>query len=646
VSELIGLTIAGLSLGAIYAIAASGLVVTYTTSGVFNFAHGALGMFMAYVYWQLRVDLHWSAPFALVVALLIIAPALGLLIDWSLIRHVNPNDTGLMLMVTLAVLVAFMGLAFTIWPPTTGRMLPLLFGPSDHISIGGQLISYEELISIALAGVTALSLRLFFYRTQLGISMRAVVDNRSLMALHGSSPRALGALSWGIGAFFAGIAGVLTASTYNLDVINLTLLVLNAFAAAMLGRLKSLPLTFVGAMVLGLANAYVTGYLNLTGFWGNLRPVLPTLFLLVILLVLPSARLRSGTLVAGRVARIPGTGRSALNGAALIVVAVIAAPLMHGTVLGNVNEGVALGIGALSIVLLSGYGGQVSLAQYTFFGLGAWVFAKTGHGGNPVGLLAAAALGAVVGAIVALPALRLRGLELALSTLAFGQLVYYMFFLQRNVMGNSDLIIPRLHIPGLGLENNRHNLIFLVAVFSLLSMGLLRVRRGRLGRVLNASKDSEAASATLGLNLRLSKVALFSAATALATFGGALYGSTQQVVTSNDFQYIASLFIVLIVYLWGVSTPGAALAGGLSLGIAPLIAVHIPTRFEAVQYFMTGFGALVLVLRPSGVIVSAGDRFRDWKEHVLPFDHLLPGIDARPPVMTRREVTRAAAVDQ
>ena len=616
--EFIGLTIAGLSLGAIYAIAASGLVVTYTTSGVFNFAHGAIGMFIALVYWQFRVHLHWAGPVAIGLSLLVVAPALGVLLQWALIRRINVNDAGLTLVVTLAVMIALMGVAFTIWPATTGRMLPLIFGPNDHISIGGELISYEEIMAIGLAVATALGLRALFFNTRLGYAMRGIVDDRELIGLNGARPAVLSAISWMIGASLAGLAGILTASTYSLDVIDLTLLVLNSFAAAMLGRLRSLPLTFAGAIVLGLANAYLTGYIRLTGWLTPLRTVLPTLFLFVVLLALPSVRLRAGRAGIAMSTAVSSGRRNLLSGALLVVAAVLIGPMLHGTVLGNANAGVALGIGALSIVLLSGYGGQVSLAQYTFFGLGAWLFARTGHGGSPVGLLVAATAGFGLGAVVALPALRLRGLELALSTLAFGELAYYMFFLQPQIMGNGDLTIQRLHLPGLDLHDERTNLVFLVVVFALLSLGLLAIGRGPVGRILVATRDSEMACATLGLNLRVTKVLLFAAASAIATFGGALYGSTQQVVTSNNFQYVSSLFIVLIVYIWGVSSPGAALAGGLSLALAPNLAIHLPTRFQSVTYFMTGFGALWLVRRPEGLLTYFGARVREAEAVLIP----------------------------
>ncbi|MGI8492616.1 MAG: branched-chain amino acid ABC transporter permease, partial [Acidimicrobiales bacterium] len=255
----IGYTIAGIAIGAIYAISATGLVVTFTTSGVFNFAHGATGMLMAFLYWQLRVSQHWSAPAALIGVLLVAAPLYGVLTERVVIRALDPGDSGTTLVVTLGLLVMSLGVAYTIWPPDQTRVLQPFFGPSAFVTLGGTRVSYQQLITIALAAVVAGGLRLVFFRTRVGVAMRGVVDDRPLMALNGGHPGRLNALSWAIGASLGALGGILQAgSPGGLQVLQLTFLVVNAFAAALLGRLKNLPLTFAGAMVIGLANQYLS----------------------------------------------------------------------------------------------------------------------------------------------------------------------------------------------------------------------------------------------------------------------------------------------------------------------------------------------------------------------------------------------------
>src|SRR5947209_11397735 len=122
-TEFLAFTITGVVTGAVYAVAASGLVVTYTTSGIFNFAHGAMGMIMAFVYWQLRVAWHWPAPIALIAVLFVLAPLFGALIERVLMRNIRGSDTGTSLMVTLGLLLFLIGVAYTRWKPTEPRAL-------------------------------------------------------------------------------------------------------------------------------------------------------------------------------------------------------------------------------------------------------------------------------------------------------------------------------------------------------------------------------------------------------------------------------------------------------------------------------------------------------------------------------------------
>ena len=623
----IDFTIAGIAFGAIYAISASGLVVTYTTSGVFNFAHGAIGMLMAYLYWQLRFHQHWSAPFALFTVIFIAAPLVGGLIERLVIRRLNVNDTGTTLVITLGLMILLIGVCYVIWEPTVIRTLPPFFGAGSHLTVFGYRLTDQQVTTIILAVVVAAFLRLLFFKTRTGIAMRAVVDDRDLTALNGVTPARVSLLSWAIGASMAALAGVLQASTSRLEVLSLTFLVVNGFAAAMLGRLKNLPLTFVGALSLGLLNAYVVGYVPLHGYWQELVPALPTLFLFAVLLILPAVRLRVGRVVGIREPRVPSAQRSIVGAVVLVAFAAVIVNFIHGTILTAAGSGLAISIVGLSLVLLTGYGGQVSLCQYTFLGVGAWVFAKVASHGNPLGLLVVAGVGAVVGAVIALPSLRLQGLYLALSTLAFGQLAYYMFFLEPRFMGRESLKIHRLALPLISVNSDKANVVMLTAVFGLFSLGVLAIRRGPFGRLLGAMKDSPAACATLGLNLTLTKMGVFALSTSMAAVGGALYGASEHSVNGQNFQYVYSLLLLLIVYVWGIKTPSGALLGGVVLAMIPLLEVHLPERFRVMSYLGTGIAIIALSRNPNGVMgqVSAG-----WEQVRRRFglERSRPAVDA------------------
>jgi branched-chain amino acid transport system permease protein len=618
VQSFIGFTIAGISLGAIYAIAASGLVVTYTTSGVFNFAHGAIGMLMAFVYWQLRVHQHLPAPVATFLVLFIAAPLLGAAIERVLIRKLDINDTGTTIVITLGLMVFLMGIATRLWPATSSRALPHLFGLQRHISLAGNRITYDKITAIVVALLVALFLRLLFYRLRVGVAMRAVVDDRDLTALNGAIPARISMLSWAIGASLGGLAGILQASSGGLDVINLTFLVVNSFAAAMLGRLKSLPMTFVGALVLGLSSSYLIGYLQPKGFFQNLVPSLPTLFLFLILVFLPPARLRAGTQTRTRQPRIPGRIESAVGAGLFVVATAVVVNLLQGTNLLAMAQGISIGIFGLSLVLLTGYGGQVSLCQYSFVGVGAYLFARYGGAGSPLTLLLVAAVGAALGAIIALPALRLKHLYLALATLAFARLADYMFFQQQSVLGRRSMPVHRLSLPLFSVKGDRANVIMLAVVFSVLALMVLAIRRGPFGRLLSAVKDSEAACATLGLNLTTTKVAVFSLSTAMAAVGGALYGASEGTINQNLFLYNLSLFLLLIVVVWGIKTPSAAVLGGLAYAtVTVIIEPHLPSAWQQpLPYLLTGWGAIALGRNPNGVIGDLSARVADLRERL------------------------------
>ncbi|MCU1374653.1 MAG: inner-rane translocator, partial [Actinomycetia bacterium] len=258
--EFVLYTISGLTTASIYAITASGLTLTYTTTGVFNFAHGAVGMIAAFAYWQLRFG--WGVPTLLsfAIVLLVLAPLVGLGLEKAIMRRLQGTSEVTKLVVTVAVMLGFVSLALWVWDPNTFRAVQPLW--SGQVWAWGIVrVSYNDIAVLVLAAGVAVGLRLLLYRTRVGVAMRANVDDPNLAMLNGSRSVVNARVAWAIGTSLAALAGILVAPKLSLSPLPITLLIVNAYAAAMIGRLRSLPMTFVGALILGLANDYGVGYL-------------------------------------------------------------------------------------------------------------------------------------------------------------------------------------------------------------------------------------------------------------------------------------------------------------------------------------------------------------------------------------------------
>jgi branched-chain amino acid transport system permease protein len=610
VTDLLAYSVVGLVVGSIYAVAASGLVVTYTTSGIFNFAHGAIGMVIAFAYWQLRVGWHWPAPLALLVALGVLAPAMGALIERLMVRPLRGASVGVTLVVTLGILLALLYGSFEIWKPSVPRVDPKFFGDGGMRILGVQ-VTWHQMIVVATAGAVAVLLRLLFHRTRIGVAMRAQVDDAELTALNAVEPDRVSMLSWALGAVLAGVAGILIAPLVNLDALTLTLLVINAYAAAVVGRLKSLPLTFAGAIGLGLVVSYSTGYFPQSDVLNRVQQGLPTIFLLIALLALPSIRLRTPRLIGSGGGRVPGLPRSVAGGAVLVGVAAVAAATLSVPNLITAGDLLAYGVILLSLVLLTGYGGQVAICQLTFAGVGAFVVAKLGA--TPVGFGAAIVCAALLGALVALPAIRLQGLYLALATLAFARFVDLIFFNDPKVFGaGGSLKVGRFHVGALAVRGERAEFVFLAVAFALVAVGVLAIRRGFFGRQLAAMGDSPAACSTLGMDLTRTKLVVFAVSAGIAGFGGALLGGLHTAVSASDFVMLQSLSLLLIVTLGGVASVVGALLGGVFFAGSHLLLQHHGNLSNLV-YAAPGVGVIVLARYPGGAVSQARDAVERWR---------------------------------
>jgi branched-chain amino acid transport system permease protein len=595
VSTLLALTVTGLVTGCIYALTASGLVLTYTTSGIFNFAHGAVGMIAAFSYWQLTVKQGIPTVPAVLLTVLVLSPLMGVLIELVLVRRLGNASLEVTLTVTVGLLLLLLALANTIWDTTTPRRVHAFFA-GHQVTVGGVVLRYHQLVIIAAAIVVPLALWAFLRLTRTGVAMRAVVDDRELAALTGASPARIGMLGWGLGAALAGLAGVLLASQVELNATTLTLLVINGYAAAVMGRLSNLPLTIAGGLLLGVLQSLAVGYVTIS--WLNqVQQIIPMLFLFLALLIAPPTRLRIGQLAPLVAPKVPGARQSYLAAAGFLVVAAVITLTLPIANVDRVTHGVAVAIILLSLVPMVGYGSMVSLCQLTFAGVGCVAMAKTG--GSVLGLLVAVLAPAAVAVLIALPTMRLRGLYLSLATLAFGYAMDDAFFSNGSVMTLTlGLPVPR----PLGLDGARGYLFFVTVAFTLCAVGVLALRRSTLGRRLVALGDSPAGCATIGMSIRSTKLGVFALSAGLAGLGGALLGGQQGVVGVTDFSLLFSLTLLLMAVVWGIRTISGVLIAALLLEIVPMLNGHLGAIGNSVLPLLVGLGAVGLGKSQNGIV--------------------------------------------
>lgn len=609
--KFLSITVGGFATGAIYAVAASGLVLTYATTGTFNFAHGAIGMVAAFLYWQVHVAWGWSTPVSLIAVLLVAAPLFGAGLERLIMRRLEGTSETTRLVVTISLLLGLLGLAVAVWAPGTNRPMRQFF-QGNVIELGGVRIPWHQLVAMAAAALVAVGLRLLLYGTRRGVTMRASVDNRSLVALNGSRPEHSAMVSWALGCSLAALSGILIAPTLTLSAVPLTLLIVNAYGAAIFGRLRSLPLTFLGAMVIGLATSYGIGYLSslprdLQPYARGLVDALPAIILLAVVWLLPASRLAQVTRTREIAAKPSWTGAVALAVAAVAGSAMLA-PLLSAGELVSIGRMWGIAIVGLSMVPVIGLSGQLSLSQLTFAGFGAVAYTHLGWA-NPLGLLWAALVAGIVAGLVALPLVRLQGIYVALATAAFTVLCdRWLFPLPEFSIGShpfqffpGSLPVVRPHFLGLDLTSPTASFTFASVVFALLALVVVAVRRSAFGARLIAIKEGPAAVATAGINVAAVKVGVFALSGAIAGIGGAVLSSASP-TTVSQFDLVAGLPILLIMVVGGITSVGAPVFAGVFLG-SPLPAKLMSGHFDLGRWqnALIGLVGISVGRNPNGV---------------------------------------------
>jgi ABC-type branched-subunit amino acid transport system permease subunit len=602
--------VSGLVTGSILAIAALGLVLSYKTSGLLNFGHGALSAAGAYIFFDFNTRHHVWWPVAALLSVVVFGVIAGLLME-RLSRGLSAVSTVHRVVATVGILIAVRQIAIIRYGPTARAVHHFL--PTHAHKIGGVFITDEQLIIVAIALVAAVALYLFFGLTTLGRAMRAVVDDPALLDMTGLDPNAVRRAAWIISCSFAALSGVLFAPEFVLDATLLTLLVVQAFSAAAVGMFSSLPLVYLGGLAVGVLQQVSTKFAAAHQSLSGLPASIPFLTLLVVLLV-AGPRLRElGTTGIERL-RTPRrmSGRVKAGAASGVAVGLFVVPWVVGSKLPIWSSGVVQAVLFLSLGVLVRSAGMVSLCQVSFAAVGAAGFGHlAGASGLPwlPSLLLAGLFAVPFGAVVAIPAIRLSGLYLALATLGFGILMQQEMYSQSFLFGSFARVLnaPR---PGvLGLSGDKAFYYLLLIALGLSIALVAAIGRSRLGRLLRGMADSPTALSTHGTNIQVTRVLVFCLSAFLAGVSGALYSQLSGKINADSFQAFTSLILVAVLVIAGRGAVSSALIASLAYFVVP--AYINSARLNDYLGVIFGVAAMLAALasaRPAGSL-AVGTRF-------------------------------------
>ena len=558
--EVIRFALLGLGVGALYALAAQGLVVVYRGSGVLNFAQGGIGTVGAFVWWELQYENEHSFAFSMTVGVLVAAVigALTQLLVMRPLRHATPLAR---LVATLGVLVVLQSLAVLRWGTSTQVLISEL--PVDRVTFFGDIeVGKDRLILFAIAAGLSLVLWLLYRYSSFGIGTSAVAENQRAAAALGWSPEVIAVINWTLGGALAGASAILIAPIVQLQVSTMTGLMLAAMSAALVAGFRSFPIALVAGMTIGAAQTVLQRYVD--------TPGLPSALPFAVIVIVLVARGRALPVRGSFLERLPavGSGRirpvPALVAVAGAVVVIWLAPVVW---VDAMTVTLACAVVLLSVVVLTGYTGQLSLGQFAIAGMGAYVAGRLVDT-QGWGFLPAAVAGVLatipVGVAFALPAVRTRGITLAVVTLGLGSALELMLFNNGDLTGGyagTNVGSPEIFGVDVGTAAHpeRYALVCLVA-FVLAALVVANLRRSRTGRRLLAVRTNERAAASLGVRVVATKLYAFAVSSAIAALGGILIAFRSDSIVFTSFASFQSIVFV-----------GFAVVGGIGYVLGPVL---------------------------------------------------------------------------
>ncbi|MET9885691.1 ATP-binding cassette domain-containing protein [Streptomyces sp. NPDC006430] len=627
--DLLVFVLSGLVSGALYALLATGLVLSYSASGLFNFAHGATAYLGALTFYEVHSGLGWPALWAALLVVCVLAPGLGWGLDRLMFRRLARVGETAQIVATIGLLVALpaaglwavelLGDAGVPVKPAENQFGLPGVGPSPARSwqlAEGVGIDSDQLITWLVTALVAVALWVLMRHTRLGLHLRAAVDNRTLTELRGISADRLSSVAWVIASALAGLAGVLATPLLGLSAHDFTLFLFVSATAAVIGRFASVPLAFAGGLGLGVLQNLVAGYASFAERITGFRTAVPFLILFGGLLVLTRRARTAGTAAADDAPADPLAGASwarrwgawaAAAGLLCVAFYTVTTPFWSGLL----AQAMAVALVFMSFTVVTGLGAMVSLAQGTFVTGAALVAGLLmSHGWPFVAALAVGTCGAaLLGALVALPALRLGGRSLALATLALAFLADQVLFQLRWLRnGDSGWSIPRPVVGPVDLGDDRALGVALVVLVAAVAAGLSALRNSPSGRAMLAVRSAPAAAMASGVSVLRTKLMLFTLSAGLAGFGGVLLASYNTRITATDFTAMTGLVWLAVVVAAGVRRPQYAVVAGVVYAVAPRLLADWVTGSAYLPVILFGWAGLALANDPDGYCAAVPAR--------------------------------------
>jgi branched-chain amino acid transport system permease protein len=649
--------------GALVAAVALGVVLTHRSSGVVNFANGATATYAAYAFTGLRrggrlflpplpnplalvegalhafgasgvvlphvptsLSLGGPQPFGVALALsLLVASLMGVLIHLLVFRPLRHAPPLAKTVASIGLLLVLQAVVVLRYGAQTLPVKPLFKKLPVHL-LGVAFASDQLILAGLVVAATAVLWALFRF-TRFGLATRAAAEDEKGAVLIGLEPERLAAANWVLSAVLAAGFGILAATVNaSLDPSTITLLIIPALGAALVGGLSSFGVTVGAAFAISCAQG-VLQFLAATKSWfpkaggaplPGLKEALPLLVILVVLFVRGDRLPTRGALSVGRLPLAPTPtgimGKAVVGAAVGITGLLVVGPDWR---LAAINTLVGIVI-CLSLVVLTGFVGQISLAQMAFAGIGGFAVSKlaTSIGiGFPIGPLVGALAATVIGLIAAVPALRVRGVNLAIVTLAAAAAVENLVF-KNPALSRSGAPVPSPSLFGFKFgPNDATSLsdgklpsplfgIFCLAVVIVLAVLVANLRRSVTGRQMLAVRTNERAAAGAGISVARAKLLAFALSSFIAGLAGALSAYRFGSVSAATFGSFTSIAFLAFAYLGGISSVAGAVVGGMLVaGGIGFTALHQWTGIDpALTNLLGGLGLiLTAILHPEGV---------------------------------------------